>query len=462
MKAPYRFPFDHQFLPQWNKVDSGGWDDPVAPLHGYWAYDFVFPEGTNIRAARSGVVYDMVDTRVKGPTDRDTGSGGGNFVLIRHSDNTVASYAHLMTKQVFVREGDYVAQGQVIAQSGFTGRTSEPHLHFQVMLWGQDELTSGPTIPVLFEDAVHDAWKPVAGDVHRSNNTVLRQDNWRWCHKCHLLFFAGGAPAPGEVGACPAGGGHDASASDGYVLAQSEPDHETQAGWRWCSRCSALFLGDTPPSHCPGHGSHDLVGSGPYFVRVGTRAPSEQPGWRWCANCHGLFLGGPGSVCATTGRPHSGAGSGPYTVQPVIDLHHVVQSGWRRCSKCQGMFFGEHPESTCPKDLQAHDGSQSLVYTLPLAGAHTLGQSGWRWCDKCQALFFGGTEGSRCPATGGPHSGSSSGDYVLHVDLPTAPGQRGWRWCHKCQGLFLGDNSGSVCPANGSHSQSGSGDYAIW
>jgi hypothetical protein len=463
MKAQYRLPFPHQFIPQWNKINYGGWDDPVATVHpGYWAYDFEIPEGTEVRAARSGTVIAAVRDRVKGEADKETGSGGGNFVLVRHFDSTVASYAHLMTDRVFVDAENYVAQGQVIALSGFTGRAAGPHLHMQVMMWGSDESNLGPTMPMLFEDAVHDVWKPVAGEVHRSNNTVLRQDNWRWCQKCHLLFFAGGAAPAGPVGSCPdGGGGHDGSASAGYVLAMSAPNHDAQPGWRWCSNCSALVFGNSPSTPCPGHRQHAVSGSGEYFVRFGAGAPSAQPGWRWCATCQGLFLGSPGSVCAATAGPHSAAGSGQYVVDQVIDLHHVVQPNWLWCRKCSGLFFGGNPGSVCPLDRQAHDGSQSSAYTLPLEAAQTLGQPGWRWCHQCQGLFFGGNTGSLCPATG-PHSATGSGHYVLHLDLPKAPGQPGWRWCDRCQGLFFGDAPGSVCPTGDPHSQVVSGDYKIW
>jgi hypothetical protein len=40
------------------------------------------------------------------------------------------------------------------------------------------------------------------------------QDNWRWCHKCQGLMYAGGPTS----GFCPAGGGHDYTGSGDYSI----------------------------------------------------------------------------------------------------------------------------------------------------------------------------------------------------------------------------------------------------
>jgi murein DD-endopeptidase MepM/ murein hydrolase activator NlpD len=58
----------------------------------------------------------------------------GNFVVIRHWDNLATIYGHLA--QIYVTEGDFVRQGQVIGAVGKTGnanyRDIQPHLHFEV------------------------------------------------------------------------------------------------------------------------------------------------------------------------------------------------------------------------------------------------------------------------------------------------------------------------------------------
>lgn len=57
----------------------------------------------------------------------------GNHVVVRHDDGTCGVYAHLRRGSVAVREGEQVRAGQVLAEVGNTGNTSEPHLHVQVM-----------------------------------------------------------------------------------------------------------------------------------------------------------------------------------------------------------------------------------------------------------------------------------------------------------------------------------------
>lgn len=54
----------------------------------------------------------------------------GNFVRVKHTDGYETIYGH--ASRVIVHKGDRVAQGQVIALSGNTGRSTAPHLHFEV------------------------------------------------------------------------------------------------------------------------------------------------------------------------------------------------------------------------------------------------------------------------------------------------------------------------------------------
>ena len=103
------------------------------------AYDFAMPYGTQVSAARSGVVV-HAEGRNSGPTGR---SRDNNFVAIRHADGSVAEYHHLMQDGVLVRAGEKIERGEVIGYSGASGRADGPHLHFVVVV----EETS---IPVRF------------------------------------------------------------------------------------------------------------------------------------------------------------------------------------------------------------------------------------------------------------------------------------------------------------------------
>jgi hypothetical protein len=87
-------------------------------------------------------------------------------------------------------------------------------------------------------------------------------------------------------------------------------------------------------------------------------------------------------------------------------------------------------------------------------------QGNWRFCFKCQGMWFGGFAGSVCP-DGGSHSQSGSGNYALVHDFGGSERQSGWRFCSKCLGLWFGGNTGSHCPAGGGHVQTGSFDYSL-
>jgi murein DD-endopeptidase MepM/ murein hydrolase activator NlpD len=59
----------------------------------------------------------------------------GIFVLVRHPDGYETMYGH--ASRLLVRDGDEVAAGQVIVLSGNTGRSTAPHLHFEVRRGGR-------------------------------------------------------------------------------------------------------------------------------------------------------------------------------------------------------------------------------------------------------------------------------------------------------------------------------------
>src|SRR5579864_7412120 len=93
-----------------------------------FAYDFKMPIGTNVAAARDGVV---VKTESKFE-DNTKVPGEENYIFIAHGDKTFSRYYHLTKGGVLVREGQHVHAGQVIGKSGNSGATAGPHLHFDV------------------------------------------------------------------------------------------------------------------------------------------------------------------------------------------------------------------------------------------------------------------------------------------------------------------------------------------
>ncbi len=100
-----------------------------ADINQQFAYDMLMPIGTRILASRAGVVIAIEQSF----TDGTRVPGQENFVFVEHDDGSVARYIHLTTQGALVQLQDTVAQGDVIALSGDTGNSTEPHLHFDVL-----------------------------------------------------------------------------------------------------------------------------------------------------------------------------------------------------------------------------------------------------------------------------------------------------------------------------------------
>jgi murein DD-endopeptidase MepM/ murein hydrolase activator NlpD len=112
--------------------------------------DFAMPIGTDVFAARAGIVFDVAAGSFTGGTDRSRDLRHANVVRILHDDGTYAVYAHLNWNSIRVRVGDYVERGEYIADSGNTGYSSGPHLHFVVV---RNSGMSVDSVPVQFAGA---------------------------------------------------------------------------------------------------------------------------------------------------------------------------------------------------------------------------------------------------------------------------------------------------------------------
>ncbi len=91
-------------------------------LHGWNAVDLAAPIGTPIFASASGIVIISKNYGWNG--------GYGNYAVIEHPNKTQTVYGHMV--QNISYEGEYVVQGQIIGYVGTTGRSTGPHLHFEV------------------------------------------------------------------------------------------------------------------------------------------------------------------------------------------------------------------------------------------------------------------------------------------------------------------------------------------
>lgn len=91
-------------------------------VHGHNGVDLAAPVGTPILASADGKV---ILSRTGG-----WNGGYGTYVVVSHSNGTQSLYAHMKDNNVSV--GDIVKQGQVIGTIGMTGKTTGPHIHFEI------------------------------------------------------------------------------------------------------------------------------------------------------------------------------------------------------------------------------------------------------------------------------------------------------------------------------------------
>jgi murein DD-endopeptidase MepM/ murein hydrolase activator NlpD len=109
---------------------SSGYGMRHHPVLGYnkmhKGVDFAAPTGTKIYAAGDGVIESL-----------GRNGGYGNYIRIRHNSSLKTAYAHLHRFEKGLRKGDRVRQGDVIGRVGTTGRSTGPHLHYEVLANGR-------------------------------------------------------------------------------------------------------------------------------------------------------------------------------------------------------------------------------------------------------------------------------------------------------------------------------------
>lgn len=130
-------------VPSANLDSTFGWR--VDPFTGrsalHTGLDFPSEPGTAIFAAAGGVVV-----------TQEFHPQYGNMIEIDHGNDLITRYAH--SSKVYVKKGDLIKRGQKIAEVGTTGRSTGPHLHFEVLVQGvpqdpQKFLTAGANLPQL-------------------------------------------------------------------------------------------------------------------------------------------------------------------------------------------------------------------------------------------------------------------------------------------------------------------------
>jgi len=91
-------------------------------IHGYNGVDLAAPVGTNVVASAGGKVI----------VSRNSGYNGGygSYVVVSHPNGTQTLYAHLSATAV--SQGQNVSQGDLVGYVGNTGRSTGPHIHFEI------------------------------------------------------------------------------------------------------------------------------------------------------------------------------------------------------------------------------------------------------------------------------------------------------------------------------------------
>ena len=132
-------------MPVTAPFNASGFGYRIDPFTGQQAMhegiDFITDSGTPVVAAAGGVV------QFAGFHPQY-----GNMIDIDHGNDLVTRYAHL--SKVLVKEGDLLPRGRRIGDSGSTGRSTGPHLHFEVRFRGAAQnpsrflLATNPQVPV--------------------------------------------------------------------------------------------------------------------------------------------------------------------------------------------------------------------------------------------------------------------------------------------------------------------------
>lgn len=147
---PYKKGDEHELAQGFN---GAGITDKSKQTHNnsenFHSVDFAMPQGTAVHAARGGIIAEVKSDAEDNGTS-NTPANQANIIRILHDDGTYASYVHLKKNSAKVKPGDKVKTGDQIAESGNSGRTSGPHLHFSVSV--ADGKGKFNTVSWQFED----------------------------------------------------------------------------------------------------------------------------------------------------------------------------------------------------------------------------------------------------------------------------------------------------------------------
>ena len=189
------------FLGEWTV--SQGYNGGITHL-GEWsnALDFVITDDENktysgsgtskddfycynkpVLAPADGYVYQISNiTKDNDINDVNINKNWGNTIIINHLNGLYTQISHLKIDSFKVNIGDYVTKGTVLASCGNSGRSPEPHLHFQVQLSPEIGAKTHPYPFGYYFEKTND--KPIfrMGEVPAENSTIYNVDSLDLIH----------------------------------------------------------------------------------------------------------------------------------------------------------------------------------------------------------------------------------------------------------------------------------------
>lgn len=83
--------------------------------------DFALPVGTEVISVADGKIITVGNNK-----------NSGNYIIIKHNNYYITKYMHL--NKILIKKWEKIKQGDVIALSGNTGRSTGPHLHYEIWI----------------------------------------------------------------------------------------------------------------------------------------------------------------------------------------------------------------------------------------------------------------------------------------------------------------------------------------
>ena len=117
----------------------------------HWGLDLGFRKWNDKEFGQNMPIYAAADGVVYSTHDKDrTGKSWGNYIKIKHDDNTYTLYGHLLEGSLKVKKGDKVKMGQQIAKMGKSGIATGCHCHYEIYIGGANTKYRVDPLPLTY------------------------------------------------------------------------------------------------------------------------------------------------------------------------------------------------------------------------------------------------------------------------------------------------------------------------